>query len=627
MMATDTSHFALRRALLVLAAIGLGCPGESPVGDPGLDATPSDVTLDSDAGDATSSDATPSDADSRDALLPDAPPLVSTCVRYTLAPGVVSAELPERVNFVDLAHLPSEAWAAFATSGIRARTLAGVDLPTDLVRRDPAAETGTLFFRGGLSPAGSEYLICANPELASLEITDPLGRNAVWRDYAAVSLLGPDAEERSGNAALGETGGALFDRTPRLSLVPETRFTFTEHEAHQGLAFDPATGVRFIIHTNRLYKYDADWNLVATNASPIGDSGIDANHLGDGAWHEGQLYIVLEDYPNDPYDNQHVVVFDGDLVFQRSFDISAQRHEVSSIVFSPRDRRFYVTDYTQPGNLQMYDEDFVYQGAKPLSEPLSRMQGITWWRDAFWVVHTDRMSRVDFDGTVSDEFVVGSGTVEGVSASEDVIYWLIDPSGAQNSYIEEYTRSGEGARVPANAARRFADSDYFELVDVASLTTFTMGVSVALERLGVGHQTLASYHASSAGSENTRVSLLHRSTGATGVWDPNNLWLDSSPPHRPAVGNFHTYATTFDGESARELFIDGRSRGMQTGVAAPAANLDHILVGAEDESLNETLSGIAGFVYLHSQVQPEAWHRALDANLYRPGEFYSLRAE
>ena len=65
----------------------------------------------------------------------------------------------------------------------------------------------------------------------------------------------------------------------------------------------------YLINTDKIYKYDANWNCIDSNTTPFaGDALLD--HMGDGAYANGKLYIPAERFYSDRYRGRQFLVFD-----------------------------------------------------------------------------------------------------------------------------------------------------------------------------------------------------------------------------------------------------------------------------------------------------------------------------
>jgi len=156
--------------------------------------------------------------------------------------------------------------------------------------------------------------------------------------------------------------------------------------ASQGVGYD---GTHYYTSSNNLIrKYSADWTQVAENTDPIGDTGLGGalNHLGAIHVMNDKIYGVLEEFPNSPYDTQHIVVFNtSDLSFDTSFDISAQAFEASGITYNNDDDFLYISSFLDSGTLRKYNLSGVYQGTLTLNYVPDNAQDVCWLKGYFYV--------------------------------------------------------------------------------------------------------------------------------------------------------------------------------------------------------------------------------------------------
>ena len=110
----------------------------------------------------------------------------------------------------------------------------------------------------------------------------------------------------------------------------------------------------------------------------------------------GLLYIPIEVYPNTPFDDQHIGVYNAaTLNFVTSYNISAQGHEAASFAYNPADGYLYVASFEDGTKLWKYTLTGTYIGSIDLSTTIANIQGITFWNGYLWVnarvlVHTHK---------------------------------------------------------------------------------------------------------------------------------------------------------------------------------------------------------------------------------------------
>jgi hypothetical protein len=542
--------------------------------------------------------------------------------------GKVAANLTDFVVYVDLANLPDFFWQHVSDNGgdVRVKTSGESPLPTDLVWLDKATKTGALFFRSSLlSASENTFRIEFATGLTALDVHDTYGRNAVWQDYKCVTLLGVDPRDRSGHYTIQVNGDpALFEIVATHTL---------SEDPHQGVAWDGTHW--YLFHTDAIYKYDSEFNLVSSNTAILTESGLSGvNHICDGTYHAGYLYTVLETYPSGPYANQHLLkISAADLSIVDITDISAQAHECSSVCYCDRDGYLYITDYTSDAQIYKYTTGGEYIGTLSLSFSGSELeiQGIEWFNDAFWVTSdaNDEVYRVEYDGTVITHGLFGTtvtaGYLEGICRKNDRLVVLEDPTSA-NSYLREWrplqiAKSGGGGYDQASGT-----SQYLEIESITSLTTFTLAATAIFD-LKEANRAVASYHHNASGVTNNRVTVGFSNTNSSvGVWDNNNSWLLPSPAVNPTAGVAYRLHAVYNGTTSRRIYVDGALQNTQAAISAIPSNLDHLLLGIEDDSIAEQFDGKIGFAYLRESVLSDAWIAAEYANLNNPSSFYTLTA-
>ena len=150
--------------------------------------------------------------------------------------------------------------------------------------------------------------------------------------------------------------------------------------AHQGYA--RTDDFHYTFHGNEIIKYDLGWNSVASNNKYL--IGIVQNHLGDGDYYDGKIYVPVEEYIGSggcgESTNESIFVINAtDLTKIAEYDISAQGYEVSGLTVVPEDNIIYTVSYCDDSIISKYDlTDFSYLGNIQLSEPVVRKQGLTY---------------------------------------------------------------------------------------------------------------------------------------------------------------------------------------------------------------------------------------------------------
>lgn len=540
--------------------------------------------------------------------------------------GSIPSTLTDFVVKVDLSDLTDSFWNNVDAAGayIRVKNSAGTDIPFDLVSIDTVNKKGLLFFKSTLTAGQTnEFRVAVDNAVSAPAVTDPIGRNAVYSDYdgfyvgsaPSVNRTGAATTQANLSAGTASLGGYLPFSPPV--------------DVHQGIAFDGSH--YYLIDTTAIYKFDLQWKLVASNTSILttlrtasGYSVLD--HLGDGTIKDGELYIVVEQYPATPYDSQIVAVINvSDLSYNRLYDISAQAHEVSSICFDATNGYFVITDYTTTaGNtvLHKYSTSFAYLGTITMPS-LTNKQGIEYMDGYFWISRASLLYRLNLDGTnltTAAVYAPNSGGGEGLCAKGDgTLLVLFDGT---PSMVHQWVPNATLATMYPNWLNTLSTAP-FRSSGLPKRTAWTMGVSV-VPLMDSSTAALLSYSDNSTTSAN-RATMGMRSTTNYGVWNSTDSWLDDVVEYRHlnAIGVRRRLTHTFNGTTDRKIWKDGRLEATDNTVSQrPAGTGDTLFVGVEDSTPGERFMGLMNYVYLRNGVMSADWLFAEYMNWDRGG-FYS----
>jgi hypothetical protein len=550
----------------------------------------------------------------------------------TVASGTVASDLTDFPLYIDLADMPVGFWTYTNGKDIRAY-VTGSQIPCDIVWCDTVTQTGAIFVKVPTLAAASDTIINlqGNGTDGLPPVASTYGRNAVWDDYESVFLMGITAgDDRTGKAAGAIVGDPDF--------FTQTATSSTDTDGHQGVCWDGT--FYYTTDNNTIRKWDASWTLIASNADPIGASGVvespALNHCGDPDYFDGHLYIPVEyfDGVGPTYSTPYIMKFDTSLAFVAAYDISAQGHEASSIAYCDRDGLLYITDYVGNDNkLFRYKLDGTYVGYKTTSESITLRQGITWWRNYFWI-STDTFEetvRVAYDGTTDydqngDFGGIGLGSegagvaYEGISHTNTALLQVVDPGATERVETWEPNSINLGAQGGCEFGRT---TSWVQASGRAHYDTFTLGVTMNLNSKPARNQTGVSYaDTDTAASANNRVGISYRSTDILGIWDLNNSWLDSGTVF--TVGTSYRCHAVYNGTMDRKVYVNGALGATDATVVAIPSGLDRVYIGAEDTDEAEILDGLAGFVYLRPSVLSANWLAAEYSNLNAPSSFYSV---
>lgn len=538
--------------------------------------------------------------------------------------ALIPSTLNNFVHKVNLSTLPAEFWGNIDAAGayIRVKDAAGSDLPFDLIYIDTATDRGVLFFRGTLT-AGSinEYQIVVNNSVAAPAVTDPLGRNAVWSDYDCFFVGSAPGTNRTGAA------------TTQSNLTAGTSYAYGYEplspvvEVHQGVAFDGTH--YYVTDDNLIRKYDLEWNVIAENAAPLtamrAASGfVSLNHIGDCTIKGGELFAVVEEYPNAPtYDTQIIAVINiSDLSLNRVYNISAQAHEVSSICWDATNGYFVITDYTTAGNslLHKYSAVGAYLGTIATAS-ITQKQGIEYYGGHFYISRgTQTLHRLNLDGTGLITLCAGAPTsqMEGLCSLGDGSFAVLF-DGLPSALWRAVPVAEWSARYPTWL--NMMNSGPFRSVGLPKRTVWTIGASV-IPVIDGGTRSITSYSDNSTSNAN-RSSAGMRSATTYGMWNSTDVWLDSDSRklnNLPSnVGSRARIHQRFNGTTDRTLWRQGDLEATDLGTSQrPAGTGDTLFVGTEDTDLNERFVGLLNFVYLRNGLLSADWIKT---------EFYSWESE
>ena len=218
-----------------------------------------------------------------------------------------------------------------------------------------------------------------------------------------------------------------------VSRLPENLFADVAQSpdtgCHQGYATDGVS--HFLFDTHRILKRedDATWHITGVNDKPFdGLTGFD--HIGDGDFFEGTLYVPVEQYTSCTNDsNPAIFLFDAaTLVRRRVIDLPVAQ-EVSGVAVRPDARELWVSSYCDGSRLWVYDVDtFELKRTVRLCPALHDVQGLAYREGTFYVAQNDGvLMRVTLEGATKQVFKTDSpGAHEGLDYSQGELRWLID---------------------------------------------------------------------------------------------------------------------------------------------------------------------------------------------------------
>lgn len=525
-------------------------------------------------------------------------------IALTVASSKVGSTLTDFPVYVDLADMPAQFWTHVRYSDgrdLRVRLGDGTEVPFDLVRFDREYRQGALWYKKTLSNSADTtvYLHYGKQFRARVQVSATNGRNAVWSDYHRVFMFGESFIDRTGSGNDLVPQGSVYEMFELISTSANTG-------CHQGVTFDGT--YYYVFHTDAIKKYDANFNLVAQNTSALtGISGV--NHLGDGDVHNGILYVVVETYVDiNTWSGMQIARFNAsDLSLIGTWDISAQNHETSSIVYCEDDGVLYVTSFNDGSKFFKYSPaNGSYLGALTLSSTIAQLQGITYWRGAFWVNEdvNDSTLRVEYDGTVKYRIwgASGGGSYEGIGHSDDTLLVFHDTTGSGAGVVKRIRpRSVAGG----GGAFLNGSNSYFKALSVTPYTTWTLGITASVNGKAANH-AIVSYTENNQTSDTPRATVAYRSsTDQWGTWNSTDTWLLNTGS--PVLNRAYRLVVTYNGTTNRRLYVDSTQNTHSANTSRPGATANCLYVGMEDATLGEGHTGTIGYLYLRNQELSQDW--------------------
>lgn len=543
-------------------------------------------------------------------------------IKLTIPTGEVAANLTDFVTMIRLGDFPSKFWAKVKDDGgdIRVYNSSSTLIPHDIVGINKAIKDGAVFFKASLSTSSDNifYITCGDSSLGALAVDNANGRNNVWSDYTSVFIGSTTNRVGDGNdLTLPNTLGSFMKYQKG-----------TDLDFHQGVAWDGT--YYYCVDTDEIVKYDSSWNEITRNATPLADTGIaGVNHCGDPEVVGSYLYIPIEEYPNTPYDNQHIGVFDtSTLDFITSYDISAQAREISGFGYNSSDGYLYVTDYTNGASVMRYTLGGVYVDTVNLSSSRSAVQGVTFWDGYMWITDDsdDTLHKYQVDGTYVGKVFTSfyGGSWEGISHNDNGLLVLVDAAAgvggvyelrpAEDIYFGFQGFNGGGSAYAATTKH----------------TSWTMGCSAVMSDLSssTSHHGTLMYGPSGDGAtqDTNKTGIIYRTNTSInwGFWNSTDSWLMSGAS-APAIDTIYRLACTHATTSERKFYVNGTATTDTTVVQKPTGADCYLSIGSSRQnSTAEPFRGAIGLVYLRSGVLSADWLSAEASNWGNPSAFYTI---
>lgn len=538
----------------------------------------------------------------------------------TVAPGTVGSDLVSFPLMVDLSDMPAAFWEDVNETGGNVRVYAsdGVTLvPHDVTFIDKRWSIGRLFAKTTITTAGGAQIRVAlvGAEEAALAATDANGRNAVWGDYEVVWCF-PETVNR--------TGKGHPQTVPDLPPVFWTpgNVIAAEGAPHQGLATD-GQGTFVTVDTDRLRKCGSDLLTVLENTTPLADTGIGGvNHLGDPCIIDDEIFVPAEEYPSGSYTNQHIAVFSlSDLSFLRSYDVSAQGHECSSIAYDGE--YLYITSYDDGSTIWRYSVTGQFIDTVAMSPVLYQAQGIEFVDGDLFISQTvpgeNRGAIYAYTragtqiGRITDP--ISNPTPEGLCYDGTRVWWM-DVGGNVELW---------GRNLNAYDWGSFYDG-LKAFSTFAAGTAWTASASVIYpHESGYAQNAFLSVTAEGSSSSGSRATLVQSSSAdKVGIWNSSNGWAYGAE----GITNYQEKRLAFSHNemSGRKLWVNGVAEvDLASSALRPSSQpTDFVVNGGYRGDSTEEGSSYFQFVWYRSEAVSDAWMAADAANANDPASFYTV---
>jgi hypothetical protein len=455
-------------------------------------------------------------------------------VPITIPAASVGSSLLGFKVYVDLSDLPAAFWSHLIDpwgADIRVINSSGTHIPFDVVWINSVDQTGAMFVRTDLSDSSDTVIYVVYGEIGTehLPFTDPNGRNAVWSDFHRVFMFGDYLYDR--------TGSGKYLTFPSTYNDPLSQAVLSGDIAcHQGCAYDGT--YYYTIGTNTLKKYNAAFAQQAINSDPCGDAGGVVTHCGGGFVRDGILYVPQTTNAYTVTQLSEYRTTDLSFIQTRALTAPGGVYWTAGVTYVPEWDQFVFCDYAGDGTkFFKHDNDatLTYAGAITLASALTTLQGICWWRGAFWVNReTDNYTyRVNQDGTEIKRMFrqVSYPLHEGISEYADSLYCIASNSASPEHGVvirlDLQTQYGiaPGILFPDVAT----PTSYRATIDATRYTQWSIGVS-AVVSLKTTDQAIVGY-GKKTGTDNAIRETLHTDNANNKVvlWNDTDGFLISDP--------------------------------------------------------------------------------------------------
>ena len=260
-----------------------------------------------------------------------------------------------------------------------------------------------------------------------MSVTNPNRKRALLTAMLTLTLFNcgsnPGSSVSGSNASSGSSISAPAVPPDQFSLV----FTSPDVDVHQGYATDGT--FHYLLDTDRIIKRDGNWSVVTQNTTPrAGTSGT--NHMGDGDYYHGMLYLPEEHYTGcNDFSNQAVFIYDAANLQRISVIPVAGDHEMSGLAVDPDHSEIWITSFCDGSKIWVYDLlNLELKRTVPLQPNVSKIQGIAYRNNEFYLSkHEGSIWKVTREGVATQVYKSPLTAVhEGLDYSQSELRWLID---------------------------------------------------------------------------------------------------------------------------------------------------------------------------------------------------------
>jgi hypothetical protein len=543
------------------------------------------------------------------------PPVIVDDFTVTVAASTVDADITNFPMMVDLSLMPISFWDYVRTDGgnIRAYLADGTTMiPHDLTYIDFDRQIGRLYVKTDLATASSTVvrILLLDPVNTALATSDTNGRDAVWADYEVVWGF-PSDVNRTGN-----THTQVMTSLKTQSDWINYDYRSLTGAPNQGIACDAGTNY-VSISTDTLRKMNSSFTVTVTNASALTATGIGTvTRFADGFISGGEIYVPAIK-ASAPWTSQHICVFNlSDLTFNRSYDVSAQAHEIGAMCTDGTTIYMMASGATET-LIYRYSMTGTYLGTTTLSSSVASVQGMEYIDGKLYIqVAADIVYKAELDGTnngeVLREFFTGNGS--GLAWDGTKLHYM-DTEGDLVSYKKDPARGGY--------RRLHFDSVYVTLprstiwsMGTHKWETTTAATQYAILSLGNGT------------TSGNRATLAARSaTTSINLWNSTDSWIDPPSPYNPAAGSALAVAAKHNGTTERKIFVQGVLADTDATISARPAGAGtdmNFVMCASDTANAEAGKGYFELAWLRTDYVSDAFINADQDNFLNPGAFYTI---